>query len=105
MKEILIPLSIIPDEQEFYRGAIFRIYKVDIPNVKKEDEDFYDYMLIDLNDSKKMLLANVSSKAGKGKAGLSLGYVEKLIDVNRSVVTGKEMKRYLNEPLVYWVEE
>lgn len=105
MKVKLIPLFNIPDEQEFYCGAIFRIYKVGIPNVKKEEEDYYDFMLIDINDSKKMLLANVSSKAGKGKAGYSIGYVEKLSNVHRYVVTGKEIKRFLNEPHTYWVKE
>ena|SRR5687768_3912766 len=104
MQEKLIPLIHVPDEQEFYCGAVFREFKVGIPNVIDENEDYYDYMLININ-SDKMLLANVSSKAGKGKAGYSIGYVERSKDVNRHVVTGKKIKEYLNVPEVYWVNK
>ncbi|MBP7822147.1 MAG: hypothetical protein KA010_04440 [Saprospiraceae bacterium] len=101
--EELIPIQEISDEQDFYCGEIFREYKVHIPNVKNPEEDYYDYMLISLN-STEMLLANVSSNAGRGKAGYSIGYIP-IIKEGYVLVTGKQVKQFFNIPDVFWVKQ
>ena len=90
MKHQLIPLSEIAGEVEFFRGTRFRLYKVGMSNVNEED-DFYEYMLVDDHDSH-MLLVNSSSENGRIKAGNVVCYVQKMPNVNRAVVTAAAMQ-------------
>ena len=101
----LIPLRDIPDEQEFWKGALFRLYEVGM-NVTDKEEDFYEYMLVSDNSiSEYMILANSSREAGRANRGYVICYVQRLKNVNRAVVTGAAMKYSFGTEHTYWVKE
>jgi hypothetical protein len=90
MHSQLTPLSDVVDDVEFFRGKRFRKYQVGMLDVE-EDADYYEYMLID-NSDPYMLVVNVSIEAGINKAGAVVCYVQKLVSVDRAVVTASAMK-------------
>ncbi len=100
----LVPHGDLPDDHEFWSGALFRLYNVGM-NVKDKTEDFYEYMLVDDNDPDHMILANSSREAGRHKRGLVICHVKQLQNVNRSVVTGAAMKYSFGIEHTYWVKE
>ncbi len=101
----LIPLRDIPDDQEFWKGSLFRLYEVGM-NVKDKTDDFYEYMLVlDLSTPDYMILANSSREAGRAKRGYVICHVRKLEDAGRHVVTGAAMKYSFGTEHTYWVKE
>ena len=83
---------------------LFQLHNVGM-NVKDKSEDFYEYMLVDDNDTDHMILANSSREAGRYKRGLVICHVKQLQNVNRRVVTGAAMKYSFGTEHTYWVKE
>jgi hypothetical protein len=101
----LLPLSNILDEHEFWAGTKIRIQGVGL-HVNEPHEDYYDYMLALLpTHSERMILVNISSGAGKAKAGLCHLAQPAIKEGKRQVVLGKELKRMLGEENVYLIVE
>ncbi len=101
----LIPFRDIPDEQEFWKGSLFRLYNVGM-NVTDKEVDFYEYMLVGDNSIRDyMILANSSREAGRAKRGSVICHVKMLENVNRKVITGAVMKSSFGIEHAYWVKE
>jgi hypothetical protein len=101
----LIPLRDVPDDQEFWRGSLFRLYEVGM-NVKDKTDDFYEYMLVlDNSFPGFMILANSSREAGQAKRGAVICHVQLLEKADRAVVTGAAMKYSFGTEHTYWVKE
>jgi len=74
MKDTLIPLEAIKDDELFWRGTRFRQYGVD-PNVENKEEGFYEYMLAEIPGERDfMLLTCVEGY----KSGCALALVKML---------------------------
>lgn len=99
----LIPLSELDDNQEFYKGAKFRLYGVGLSQANPE-EDYYDYMLI-YDHSDHMTLANVTSDKGRHKAGSVICYVPLHKVEGRIVVSAAEMKRMFGIEKTFFIDE
>jgi hypothetical protein len=85
----LIPFTDINDEDEFWGGARFVKKKTGLLNVK-EEEDFFEYMLIaDNSMSDWMICAHID----KYEAGSVISHVKTTSDTNRFTVLAKEFKR------------
>jgi len=88
MKDTLIPLEAIKDDELFWRGTRFRQYGVD-PNVENKEEGFYEYMLAEIPGERDfMLLTCVEGY----KSGCALALVKMLDDKNNIAVNGKAIK-------------
>ncbi|WP_299435634.1 hypothetical protein [uncultured Aquimarina sp.] len=88
MKDKLIPLEMIKDDHEFWRGTRFRHYGVGL-NVESKEDDFYEYMLAEIPGERDfMLLTCVEGY----KSGCALSLVKILDDKSKIVVTGKAIK-------------
>jgi hypothetical protein len=96
---LLTPLADIDDDQEFYRGNIFRKFAVGM-NVNSKEDYYYDYMLVD-NTDPHMILVNVSREASRHKAGAVIAYVNKLENDTRIVVTAKAVKYSLGTKNIF----
>lgn len=99
-----IPLQEIAGDVEFYRGTRFRRYGVGLNGVAEKD-DYYEYMLVDTDTTSYMLFVNVSSESGSHKAGHVSCYVQKLVDVNRAVVTAEAIKYSVGKEHMYLMQE
>jgi hypothetical protein len=97
----LIPLIEVEDDREFFKGERFRIYNVGIRNTTPET-DYYEYMLV-YDHSNHMLLANVTSEAGRSKAGYVICHVQLANFPDRIVVSGKEIKRMLGTDKTFYL--
>lgn len=75
-KHQIVSLHEIAGDVEFYRGTRFRQYAVGLRGVAEQD-DYYEYMLVDDDTTAYMLLVNISSEAGKHKAGNVPCYVQR----------------------------
>ena len=92
----------IPNDQEFYRGEVFRVYG-NFYNASPE-KNYYDYMLVDNHGT--FLAVNVSSHtSGKTKAGLILAEFDRKKDVPRFVVTGEIIKKFIGFEGVCWLKQ
>gem|GEM_PF-6324857 len=72
-------------------------------NGVSSDQDFYDYMLVRLDDDKQsMLLVNVT--VGNIKAGAVVCYVARASE-NFNTVTAKALRWALGVENIYYIEE
>jgi len=101
MKYQLVPLEMIRDDQEFWRGTRFRQYGIGL-NVENKAEDYYEYMLAEIPGEKDfMLLTCVEGY----KSGCALSLVKILDDNSKIVVTGKAIKYSMGTKNTYLKEE
>lgn len=49
MKAEVNKLANIPPDKEFWNGSIFRLYNVDRIDSKNKNDDYYDFMLVDMD--------------------------------------------------------
>lgn len=88
MNSKLIPLKEIKDNVEFWKGTRFRQYEIGL-NVPEKENDFYEYMLIEVPGKRDyMLLTCVEGY----KSGSALVWVKTADDTSKFVVTGKAIK-------------
>ncbi|MFT6442378.1 MAG: hypothetical protein ACJASQ_001273 [Crocinitomicaceae bacterium] len=101
MKDSLISLGKIKDDEEFWKGTRFRQYEIGL-NVEDKDDDFYEYMLAEIPGEREfMLLTCVEGY----KSGSALALVKTLEDKSRFIVTGKAVKYSMGIQNVYLKKE
>lgn len=97
----LTALVEVDDAEEFWSGTRVRIYGVGM-NVPDKTEDYYDYMLATIPGEREfMLVTNVTTDAGRHKAGASTGLIRTVPQVDRFVVVGSTLKEYFGLEKVY----
>ena len=100
-----IPLQEIAGDVEFYRGTRFRRYGAGLNGVNEED-DYYEYMLVHEGYStSSMMLVNVSSEAGRYKAGHVVCEIKMLANVNRAVVTAEAVAYSMGTERIFLAQE
>ncbi|WP_179007811.1 hypothetical protein [Winogradskyella forsetii] len=93
------PIIEIDDSREFYRGTRFRQYGIGL-NVKRKDDDYYEYMLtIVPGESDYLLLTCVEGY----KSGSPLALVK--TEANEMYVTAKSLKRSMGIENVYLLND
>ena len=93
-----IALKDIEDTTEFGRGTRFRQYKIGL-NVNNEDDDYYEYMLVEIpGEIDYFLLTCVEGY----KSGIALAMIKKSKDKN--VTTGETMKSSFGIKNTYLIE-
>ena len=97
----LVPLSSMVDDSKFWPGSVLRLFDVGM-NVEK-DQDFYDYMLINVPwEGEHLVVANVThdnSKAGAVMCAVPIAEpgVSKAVDC-------AALKKSLGDGPWYWVK-
>jgi hypothetical protein len=98
-----IELSEFTDEHQFSIGTYIRIYGVKDLAAKKDEDDYYEYMLADIpGDSEFKLITNVSREVTVFKAGYSLAMAKTIEGSNW--VSGKELKRVVGIDKTFIIE-
>ena len=101
MEYKLKPLTVIPDDQEFWKGTRFRQYGVGL-NVENKEDDFYEYMLAEIPGEREfMLLTCVEGY----KSGSALALVKTELDKSKFIVNGKAIKYSMGTENTYLKEE
>lgn len=96
----LISLSTVPDYHLFWAGAAFRFCNVGMNGVPS-DEDFYDYMLVRLDNEQPMLSINVT--IGNIKAGEVVCYVTRASE-NHNTVTAQALHQSIGVENFYYLD-
>ncbi len=101
MKNNLIALEKILNEQEFWKGTRFRQYEIGL-NIENKEDDFYEYMLAEIPGEREyMLLTCVEGY----KSGSALALVKTSDDKSKFIVLGKAIKYSMGIENVYLLEE
>ena len=105
LKEIKrIKLSEFDDKHQFPIGTYLRIYDVNDMAAKKEEDDYYEYMIADIpGDSEYKLITNVSREVTVFKSGYALAMAKTIEGTNW--ISAKELKRVVGEDKTYIIED
>lgn len=78
MKSEINKLTNISPDKEFWNGSIFRLYDVDRIDSKNNNDDFYDFMLIDMNLLATNTFAFINVTIDSGNKGKVFALIENI---------------------------
>lgn len=98
-----IKLSEFDDKHQFSIGTYLRIYGVNDLAAKRDEDDYYEYMIADIpGDSEYKLITNVSREVTVFKSGYALAMAKTIEGTNW--ISAKELKRVVGEDKTYIIE-
>lgn len=96
-------LSEFDDKHQFSIGTFLRIYGVNDLAAKKEEDDYYEYMIADIpGDSEYKLITNVSREVTVFKSGYALTMAKTTNGTNW--ISAMELKRVVGVDKTYVIE-